>query len=212
MPKINFNQAKEFLNNITSEDKVAVVHHDDGDGFCSGILLYDWCKKKEAEVKTFTFSIGKSKAKEYDLTTRFIELAGEINDRMPEYVVQLVQDALNRDGKSLKGARVLILGVAYKKDIDDWRESPALKIIQELRTKEAKVEYNDPYISKLRVDGGLMKSIPLDAKSLRKPDCLVIATDHSAYDYKQILGCAKLIVDTRNATRATVGQKKVIKI
>ena len=152
------------------------------------------------------------KAKEYDLTTRFIELAGEINDRMPEYVVQLVQNALNREGKSLKGARVLILGVAYKKDIDDWRESPALKIIQELRTKEAKVEYNDPYISKLRVDGGLMKSIPLDAKSLRKPDCLVIATDHSAYDYKQILGCAKLIVDTRNATRATVGQKKVIKI
>lgn len=140
------------------------------------------------------------KAKEYDMNTRFIELAGEINDRMPEYVVHLVQDGLNREEKSLKGAKILILGAAYKKDIDDWRESPSLKIIEILGNKGAIISYNDPLIPKIKVKGKIYSSINLNSKVLKQSDCVVIATNHSIYDYKQIVSFAPLIIDTRNST------------
>jgi len=154
------------------------------------------------------------KAKEYDLNTRFIELSGEINDRMPEYVVQLVQDGLNQKKISLKGAKVLVLGVAYKKDIDDCRESPALKIIENLEKKGASVLYNDPHVPELKMDGGMRSSTELDGRILKKCDCVVIATDHSSYDYKRIVEDASLIVDTRNATGniQKIHSAKIIKI
>jgi len=151
------------------------------------------------------------KAKEYDMTTRFIELAGEINDRMPEYVVQLVQDGLNREQKSLRGAKILVLGVAYKKDIDDWRESPALKVLEMLRKKGVKVEYNDPFIPMLSVAGVDYTSSKLNEKNLRKYDCVVITTDHSLYNYKQIVREASLVIDTRNAT-VLLGKKLLSRV
>ena len=145
------------------------------------------------------------KAREYDFATRFIELAGEINTSMPYHVVDSVGEALNQHKKSLKGSKLLVLGVAYKKDVDDLRESPSLKILEQLTMRGAKVEYNDPYfaeIHKLRhynFEG--MKSVPIDAKSLAAYDCVLIATDHTSYDYSMIVDSAQLVVDTRNATR-----------
>jgi len=144
------------------------------------------------------------KAKEYDCTTKFIELAGEINTYMPYYVVQKTIDALNDRGKSVRGARVLILGVAYKRDVDDMRESPALKIIKLLLDRGASVEYHDPYIPqmpytrKYRFD---MCSVSLDEAKLKEYDVVIVVTDHTAYDYDWILENASLIVDTRGAIR-----------
>ncbi|HKB90690.1 MAG TPA: nucleotide sugar dehydrogenase, partial [Opitutaceae bacterium] len=145
------------------------------------------------------------KAREYDFSTRFIELAGEVNTAMPYHVVDSVASALNERQKSLKGSRVMVLGVAYKKDVDDMRESPSLKIIEQLTIRGAKVEYNDahfPEIPKLRhynFEG--MKSVPIDSKSLAAYDCVLIATDHTSYDYPMIVESSQLVVDTRNATR-----------
>jgi UDP-N-acetyl-D-glucosamine dehydrogenase len=145
------------------------------------------------------------KAREYDFATRFIELAGEVNTAMPYHVVDSVASALNERQKSLKGSRVMVLGVAYKKDVDDLRESPSLKIIEQLTLRGAKVDYNDPHfaeIHKLRhynFEG--MKSSPIDGKSLASYDCVLIATDHTTYDYPAIVESAQLVVDTRNATR-----------
>ncbi len=145
------------------------------------------------------------KAREFDFATRFIELAGEINTNMPYMVVEAVAGALNRHEKSLKGSKILVLGVAYKKDIDDVRESPALKIIDLLLKRGARVEYNDPYTPALHrmrhYDFSHMRSLPLTAEGLSQHDCVVIATDHSAYDYQMIVDHAPLVVDTRNATR-----------
>ena len=144
------------------------------------------------------------KAREYDLTTRFIELAGEVNISIPYYVVEKVMDALNKKGKSIKGSKILILGVAYKKDIDDTRESPSLKLIKLLLDKGAIVDYNDPYIPLLpetRKYKFLMKSVELTEESIKRYDCLLIATNHSVYDYEWILRNANLIVDTRNAIK-----------
>lgn len=144
------------------------------------------------------------KAREYDFHTRFIELAGEINAQMPYYVVQKTIEALNEQGKSIRGARILILGVAYKKDVDDMRESPSLKIIQLLEEKGALVDYNDPYIPeipKLRKYDFNKKSVPLTGDNIREYDCVVVATDHSVYDAGLLLEHAKLIVDTRNLIR-----------
>jgi UDP-N-acetyl-D-glucosamine dehydrogenase len=143
------------------------------------------------------------KAKAWDFQTRFIELAGEINNSMPYHVVSCVTRALNQQGKALKGAKVLVLGVAYKKDIDDLRESPALTIIELLQKDGAEVSYNDPYFSfigKGRKYDLQMKCTPLG--EVDKYDCLVIVTDHSEYDYNWIVQHASLVVDTRNATRA----------
>jgi UDP-N-acetyl-D-glucosamine dehydrogenase len=146
------------------------------------------------------------KAKAWDFQTRFIELAGEINSAMPYHVVSCVSRALNQQGKALKGAKVLVLGVAYKKDIDDLRESPALTIIELLQKDGTQVSYNDPYfpsIGKGRHYDLQMKCVPVDDVS--KYDCVLIVTDHSDYDYAWIVQHASLVVDTRNATRGIHG-------
>lgn len=144
------------------------------------------------------------KAREYDVNTKFIELAGEINTYQPYYVVNRVMEALNDHNKKLKGSKILILGVAYKKNVDDLRESPALKLIDILSDKGAEIEYNDPYcpvIPKTRkYDFGLM-SVPLTAENLRKYDLVLIITDHDDYDYDFIYKNSNLIVDTRNAIK-----------
>ena len=132
-------------------------------------------------------------------TARFIELASEINTNMPRYVINKVQDALNDQGKSLKGSRVLILGAAYKPDIDDLRESPALDVIGLLAKKGANVRYHDPYIGRIEHDEWEMESITDLMAEVQDADCVVIITNHSAYDYVAILEAARLIVDTRNA-------------
>ncbi|OGD22807.1 MAG: UDP-N-acetyl-D-glucosamine dehydrogenase [Candidatus Aminicenantes bacterium RBG_16_63_16] len=153
------------------------------------------------------------KAKEVDYQTKFIELAGEINTRMPYYVVGKTVDALNARGKSIRGARVLVLGIAYKRDIDDQRESPTLKIITILKGKGAKVDYNDPYVPRSvghREYPGLdLRSVALTARRLRSSDAVIIATDHSCYDYDWIIRLAPLVIDTRNAVGRR--QKNVIK-
>ncbi|GBE11737.1 UDP-N-acetyl-D-glucosamine 6-dehydrogenase [bacterium BMS3Abin13] len=142
-----------------------------------------------------------SKAREFDIPTKFIELAGEINTSMPYFVVQRVMEALNEHGKSLKGANILILGVAYKKEIDDDRESPSYKLMELLANKGAEVRYNDPYIPRLKTVRKYdlrLTSTPLTAENLAIADCVLVATNHAAYDYDFILNHARLIVDTRN--------------
>ncbi len=150
------------------------------------------------------------KAKEYDFRTRFIELAGEVNMNMPYHVLASVSGALNRHKKSMNGARVLVLGVAYKKDIDDLRESPALTIIELLQKDGAQVSYHDPYfpfIGKGRKYDLQLKCA--DIKDVEEYDCVVIVTDHSDYDYPRIVRDAQLVVDTRNATRGITSSKIV---
>jgi UDP-N-acetyl-D-glucosamine dehydrogenase len=149
------------------------------------------------------------KAREYDFSTRFIELAGEINSNMPYYVVQRVTEALGRHGKALTGARIMVLGIAYKKDVDDNRESPGLKIIQLLQRGGAQAQYNDPHIPRCR---GMRRypefdltSVSLTAEVLSEADLVLLVTDHSAYDYPWIASQAKLIVDTRNAFKGIAG-------
>jgi UDP-N-acetyl-D-glucosamine dehydrogenase len=145
------------------------------------------------------------KAREYDFATRFIELAGEVNVAMPYHVVDSISAALNDHKKSLKGSKLLILGVAYKKDVDDLRESPTLKIMEILQKRNADFDYNDPYFPNLHkmrhYDYSSMKSVPLKPETISTYDAVVIATDHSSYDYAAIVDSAKLVVDTRNATR-----------
>lgn len=154
------------------------------------------------------------KAKEYDFNTRFIELAGEINTAMPHYVVAKITDGLNMHGKCLQQAKILVLGVAYKKDADDIRESPAVEIIDILKDKGARVEYNDPHISSfsgMRHYPDLsMKSVALSEKMLKKYDCTVIITNHSRYDYSWIVKNSRLVVDTRNAT-AGIKSRNILK-
>ncbi|MGZ4834894.1 MAG: nucleotide sugar dehydrogenase [Terriglobales bacterium] len=150
------------------------------------------------------------KAKEYDFQTRFIELAGDVNSAMPYHVVASVSAALNRHKKALNGAKVLVLGVAYKKDIDDLRESPSLTIIELLQREGAAVSYNDPYFSfvgKGRKYDLQMKNTPLE--NLGQYDCVLIVTDHSDYDYARIVRESKLVVDSRNATRGLQGNNIV---
>jgi UDP-N-acetyl-D-glucosamine dehydrogenase len=136
-------------------------------------------------------------------TARFIELASEINTGMPRYVVGKVQDALNEQGKPIKGSQVLVLGAAYKPDIDDLRESPALDVIGLLDQKGAQVSYHDPYVPHLQHDGWSLDSVPDLMQAVKAADCVVIVTNHSSYDYGAILEAAGLIVDTRNALGAT---------
>jgi UDP-N-acetyl-D-glucosamine dehydrogenase len=145
------------------------------------------------------------KAREYDFATRFIELAGEVNVAMPYHVVDSIAAALNDHKKSIKGSKILILGVAYKKDVDDLRESPTLKIMEILQKRGADFDYNDPYFPQLHkmrhYDYSNMKSVPLKPETISAYDAIVIATDHTSYDYAAIVDSAKLVVDTRNATR-----------
>jgi UDP-N-acetyl-D-glucosamine dehydrogenase len=145
------------------------------------------------------------KAREYDFATRFIELAGEINTAMPYHVVEALVAALNAHSKSVKGSKILVLGVAYKKDVDDLRESPSMKLLELLSARGAKLDYNDPYFPALfkmrHYDFSHMKSVDLTPENLAGYDCVLIATDHTKYDYDAIVKNSKLVVDTRNATR-----------
>src|SRR3979411_124017 len=154
------------------------------------------------------------KAREYDFSTRFIELAGEVNTAMPYHVVDAIAGALNNHKKSLKGAKVLILGVAYKKDVDDLRESPTLKIMQLLQQRGGQRDYNDPYFPQLHkmrhYNYENMKSVPLSPQTLGSYDAVIVATDHSSYDYGAIVDAAKLVVDTRNATRRVMRHRDKI--
>ncbi|MFV2066303.1 MAG: nucleotide sugar dehydrogenase [Pirellulales bacterium] len=155
-------------------------------------------------------------ARRHGVPTRFIELAGEINTSMPDYVVRRLIDALNDAGKPLKGSRVCILGVAYKRDVDDPRESPSFELIERLQRGGAVLSYNDPYIPRLPAmrhhHVPKLESVLLDAEFLARQDAVLIATDHSSYDYPFIVEHARLIVDTRNATRhVTTGREKIYK-
>ncbi len=144
------------------------------------------------------------KARQYDFHTRFIELAGEINVEVSYYVVNKVVQALNNENKSLKDARVLVLGVAYKKDIDDVRESPALKIMELLRRQGANLSYHDPYIPVIEPHGGStvhLENVPLTDENLAAADCVLILTDHSTIDYERVAAQTNIVVDTRNATK-----------
>ena len=146
------------------------------------------------------------KARQHGFDSRFISLAEEVNSHMPDHVVRLVSDGLNDDRKAMNGARVLVLGVAYKRDIDDVRESPALSIIDRLRTKGCEVSYHDPFVRELRFDdahtessGAPLCSIELSDEQIKASDCVVIVTNHSQIDYRRIVELARLVVDTRNA-------------
>ena len=150
------------------------------------------------------------KAKEWDFRTRFIELAGEINTNMPYHVLESVGKALNQHKKALNGSKILVLGLAYKKDIDDLRESPSLTIIELLQKEGVQVSYNDPYfptVGKGRKYDLQMKCVPLE--NLGQYDCTLIVTDHSDYDYARIVRESQLVVDTRNATKGIKSRKVV---
>jgi len=148
------------------------------------------------------------KTRQAGIEARFIELAGYINGQLPHYVVDKIQNALNEQGKALKGAHVHILGVAYKKDIDDVRESPALDVMHLLALHKARVTYSDPYVPEVNSDSLNLRSEPLDEIAPRA-DCLVIITDHSAFDYARILDRAQWIVDPRNALKGFTSDKIV---
>lgn len=156
------------------------------------------------------------KAREYDFHTRFIELAGEINVEASYHVINKIIRALNDENKSLKDAKIFVLGVAYKKDIDDVRESPALKIMELLRKNGANISYHDPYIPVIEPHGGStihLESMELSDDALAAADCVLILTDHSAIDYQRVVDQARLVVDTRNATRDVENNReKIVKI
>lgn len=139
------------------------------------------------------------KARASGFEARFIELAGHVNGHMPDHVVDLVGESLNAQGKSVRNARILVLGVAYKADIDDVRESPSLDIMEKLRERGAKISYTDPYVASIRFAGSVMKSVPFTPTQLKRFDCVVIATAHKNIDYGMVLRWSKGIVDTRNA-------------
>ena len=151
------------------------------------------------------------KAKEHNFRTKFIELAGEINESMPNYVLYRMRVLLNERNKAVKNSKVLILGVAYKKDISDTRESPSIKIIELLKKNYAKVLYNDPCIDKIIINGEIMRSVPINKKSLKSADIVVIATDHSSYNWEFIFKNSNLIFDTRNAL-FSYNDKKIIRL
>ena len=156
------------------------------------------------------------KAKEYDFATRFIQLAGEINTSIPRYVVEKMAAALNDRSKSIRGSKILILGVAYKKDVDDVRESPALEIMELLQARGAHLSYSDPYISRLHkmrhYDFSHMSSIQLTEDVLKGHDAVLITTDHTSVDYQWVVDHAPLVIDTRNATRSvTRGRNKIVR-
>jgi UDP-N-acetyl-D-glucosamine dehydrogenase len=154
-------------------------------------------------------------ARRHGLNTRFIELAGEINTAMPQYVIERIAAALNDEGKAFKGSHICVLGVAYKKDVDDPRESPAFAVLEMLQARGAVVSYNDPHVPSLprmRHHRLRLDSQPLTPEFLEEQDCVVIVTDHSAFDYDKIVRHARLVVDTRNATAGcTVDGARIVK-
>jgi UDP-N-acetyl-D-glucosamine dehydrogenase len=154
------------------------------------------------------------KAREYDFSTRFIELAGEINLRMPYFVMDKITRALNEQEKSLKGARVLLLGIAYKKDINDERESPALKVFELLENAKAYVTYYDPFVPRVKPHTFFsreIRSVELTEEILAEQDCVVVTTDHSTIDYQWVVDHSRLVVDSRNATkRVTQHRERIV--
>ncbi len=142
------------------------------------------------------------KLRTLNYTARFVEMAGEVNSHMPEYVVGLVSQSLNGKGRAVKGARILVMGAAYKKDVSDVRESPALDIINLLRSQGAVVSYHDPHVPELSLDGGRLRSRALTTRLLKAADCMVVVTDHSSFDWRRIVPHVRLVVDTRNALAA----------
>jgi UDP-N-acetyl-D-glucosamine dehydrogenase len=158
-------------------------------------------------------------ARRHGMYSRLIEVAGEINTEMPSYVVERVADALNDRGKPLKGSNVLLLGMAYKRDVDDVRESPGLRLLELLLHKGAAVQYNDPHIPELpapaQAEGhGIphLTSRPLTPDLLRAQDCVLVVTDHSAYDWDWVVEHARLVVDTRNATAGVRrGRERIVR-
>jgi UDP-N-acetyl-D-glucosamine dehydrogenase len=145
--------------------------------------------------------------------TRFIDLASEINSEMPALVVRKVAQALNEEKKAVNGSRVLVLGVAYKKDIDDMRESPALDVMRLLEQQGADVVYHDPYVPKFREDGHEHSSVALSDEELTRADAVVIVTDHSNVDYQRVVNMARVVVDTRNATRSLArGKGRIVSL
>jgi UDP-N-acetyl-D-glucosamine dehydrogenase len=153
------------------------------------------------------------KLKALNFQARFIGLAAEINGMMPSVVTSMVADGLNRFSKSIRGSKVMILGVAYKKNVSDCRESPALDIMRMLTDKGAYVSYNDPFVPALGINGNTLRSVELIPAVLAGQDCIVIITDHAAYDFRKIVAAAKLIVDTRNVTKDLVEFKsRIIKL
>ncbi len=152
------------------------------------------------------------KLKTLNYYAKFIELAGDINANMPAYVVNKIISALNRVEKPLKNARIIIVGAAYKKNVGDLRESPALDVIELLHREGAHIEYNDPYVSEIREAGLELRSRPLTAKSLKMADCVVIITNHDSYDYEFICRHARLIIDTRNATKNIRTRTPIVKL
>jgi UDP-N-acetyl-D-glucosamine dehydrogenase len=148
------------------------------------------------------------KARMHGFEARFISLAEEVNSRMPEHVAALVTDGLNRQRKAVNGSRILVLGVAYKRDIDDMRESPALAIIEKLHKLGGEVSYHDPYVPEMRLEGGeRMASVELSEENVAGADCVVIVTDHRKVDYRWVAARARLVVDSRNATRELRGEE-----
>ena len=150
------------------------------------------------------------------MNTRFIELAGEVNTAMPDYVIGRLAEALNDQGKPVRGSKICLLGAAYKKDVDDPRESPSFKLMELLLARGAELSYNDPHIPRLpkmrHYDVPDMTSSPLTPEFLAAQDCVLIATDHTAYDYAMIVRHARLVVDTRNATKNVAeGREKIVK-
>ena len=156
------------------------------------------------------------KARQYDYSTRFIELAGELNIQVNDYVVDKVVKALNKFGKPVKGSKVFVLGIAYKKDINDYRESPALKIMKKLKEEGAELVFYDPYIKTMQgLHGVTIEAdwVELSKEELRKSDCVLIITDHSNIDYEMVVNEANIVVDTRNATKNVIlGRDKIILI
>ncbi len=153
-------------------------------------------------------------ARKQGLSTRFIELAGEVNRRMPEYVIDRLAEFLNESAKPLNGSRILILGMAYKKDVDDPRESPSFELLELLLAKRAVVSYHDPFIPALprmrHYDLPAMRSVPLSAETLAAQDCVLIATDHTGVDYDLVVRHARMVLDTRNATKNVAdGREKI---
>jgi UDP-N-acetyl-D-glucosamine dehydrogenase len=150
------------------------------------------------------------KLKALNYNARFIELAAAVNGEMPLYVIGKVIDALNEVEKSVKSSKILILGVAYKRDIDDLRESPALDVIRLLQERGAAVSYNDPYVPNLHHENLPMESVDLTDQALTSFDCVVVVTDHSGYDWPHIANCAKIVVDSRNALRNVENPKATV--
>jgi UDP-N-acetyl-D-glucosamine dehydrogenase len=153
------------------------------------------------------------KAREFDFHMDFIELSARVNEGMPFYVVDRLLAALHDNGSQNGHEGILVLGVAFKKDVDDGRHSPALRVIELLRRRRMEVVYCDPYISEIRVNGAVLHSAPLTPDLLRAADCVLILTDHSCFDYPEIVAQARMVFDVRNATRnVAAGREKIVRL